>query len=197
MHYGVEAGYMRNTWEEAQGGNADWTIGFIAKYEASKRFLIETGLAYKNKKATFTDLEPGWGPTADLGKVKTSMYFWDLPVMLGCKIHLSENISLIPKLGWYASYGTNGTSEFFSRGNKYVKKTPVFHDPEAAKNKDLRNYPLLEADRFDTGLRIGLDLQYSRLSLRCTYSNSPLEHAYLLKSYRTDELTVTLAYYFK
>jgi hypothetical protein len=196
MHYGVEAGYMRNTWEEAQGGNTDWTIGFIAKYEASEHFLFETGLSYKNKRATFTDLEPNWGPTENWGKVKTSMYFLDLPVMAGCKVPLSEKILLIPKLGWYASCGMNGSTEFFSREYKYVKESPIFYDPEAEYNGHSYNHPS-PADRFDTGVKVGLDLQCSRLALRCAYNYGVLNHHYVYKNFKNRELTVTLAYYFK
>lgn len=143
--------------------------GITVDYTFKNNINLATGVYHTMKGAnTICADSYGYEMLVRLGYV-------ELPLMIGYRIPIVSNIYLTPAIGGYFAWGVNGTGEF--------EKNKAFDDPDEFMNMPEWSNPF-EAhhyhtatkpavvnafDRFDGGLRFGLNADIGKVNLSFNY----------------------------
>lgn len=129
VRLGVEAGMNLSHFKYSQSGKTQkvdgmkpgFQIGVTADYEFEKHWMLITGVSFMQthsnmKLATYTNAF--YFPNTEI-----KLNHLTIPLKVGYNIHINDNLSLIPSVGWYGSIN-------FSAGNaslKYIDGDEIRH----------------------------------------------------------------------
>lgn len=164
-NYGIEVGYTNNKFRtkslnsKAQSG---FKIGGIIDYNFKSNILIETGIAYERKGGI---LEGNNIASQKISKIEAShIDYLNIPVSVGYKVDIKNEILLIPQIGWFLNIGVQG-SGLLSGVDNYNQPYTMGIDIFSTSNTN-QYRPF---SRIDTGSIFCLNLQYKKVRLKCFY----------------------------
>ncbi|WP_301703925.1 outer membrane beta-barrel protein [uncultured Parabacteroides sp.] len=144
--------------------------GLTVDYAFKNRINLSTGVFHTMKGANTICAD-------DLGyEMLVRLGYLEVPVMIGYRIPIASNIHLTPSIGTYFSWGVNGYGEF--------EKSTTSNTPNESMNLtewsnpfESHYYNTAESERklayafnrFDTGLRFGLNTEIGRVSMSFNY----------------------------
>lgn len=144
--------------------------GVTVDYAFKNRINLSTGVFHTMKGANTICAD-------DLGyEMLVRLGYLEVPVMVGYRIPVASNIYLTPSVGAYFAWGVNGYGEF--------EKNATGNDPNESMNLiewsnpfQSHYYQTTESERklayafnkFDSGLRFGLNAEIGRISLSFNY----------------------------
>lgn len=144
--------------------------GLTVDYAFKNRINLSTGVFHTMKGANTICAD-------DLGyEMLVRLGYLEVQVMIGYRIPIASNIHLTPSIGTYFSWGVNGYGEF--------EKSTTSNTPNESMNLtewsnpfESHYYNTAESERklayafnrFDTGLRFGLNTEIGRVSMSFNY----------------------------
>ncbi|WP_293740170.1 outer membrane beta-barrel protein [uncultured Parabacteroides sp.] len=144
--------------------------GLTVDYAFKNRINLSTGVFHTMKGANTICAD-------DLGyEMLVRLGYLEVPVMIGYRIPIASNIHLTPSIGTYFSWGVNGYGEF--------EKSTTSNTPNESMNLtewsnpfESHYYNTAESERklayafnrFDTGLRFGLNAEIGHVSMSFNY----------------------------
>lgn len=174
--FGLETGLNISSFNQnsaLQNKKVGYNVGATFEYMFSKRVVIETGLFWTTKgTVNMTQLGDGM-----FGSISLSLGYLELPLTIGYKFKVVDNINIVPKVGCYFSYGLTGSGLVEGHG-KNENNLPAnawaasYTNPFTGFNTSLPPYVDAHIDpfkRFDSGLRFGLNFEVYRCLLGFSY----------------------------
>lgn len=125
--------------------------GAFAQFYFSKNFGLETGLFYTQLGGR--DKENDWN---EQFKVTANPAYLQLPVSAFYRFNLTPKLAFYPSFGLYAGYGLSG---------KFKVKGTVGSVDVGTENDYFDNF----ARKFDAGITVGVNFQYSKFLLGVGY----------------------------
>ncbi|MDR0541649.1 MAG: PorT family protein [Dysgonamonadaceae bacterium] len=126
-------------------------VGVVAQYMTTASFGFETGLYYS---MLGTDYKVTAGSVVS-EKITMNPSYLQLPITALYKFNVGTDLDLYPQAGVYLGYGLGGK---IKDGNESVNFFGKINDEEEE-----------IANRFDAGLTLGLNLQYSKFVIGLGY----------------------------
>lgn len=210
IKYGVEAGYLNNNLSGTSLKNKstnNYMLGGIISYTTNSNWVIESGLSYEKKGISVSDLNIDLSP-ATINKIDADMNYIQLPLVIGHNIKLSDKISITPKVGGYIASGIDGdgfvSGSYIPDGGiseplqlgvgwKNVFQSSNFTVPTLT---EISKVELSSFNRFDAGVRVGMDVNFSKFALRAAYNwgLKPIGNNFVNDA-KNRTFTLSLAYY--
>lgn len=165
-------------------GKIGYNVGVFAEYTLPASIYVLTGLDFTAKGAKIEEKDDG-----DMYKVTYSPLYLQLPIHIGYKVVLAENINLGIHAGPYLAYGIGGKVK--------MKYTSSERDTE----KEDENFFGSEKDggfkSLDLGLGFGADLEFGKYRIGLGYdlglSNIGRDKDYPIKN---KNLSINIGYKF-
>lgn len=135
-----------------------YNIGFVADYNFSPQIFLRTGLEFTTKGATLKSNSSYWQFCDTPGghlytKSKYMLNYLQLPVMLGYRLPINQQINLTANAGMYVGYRIYGSQ----------KRTSYITTSGSEIDRDL------VMDKFDCGFIAGIGSEYGKYSLAINY----------------------------
>lgn len=198
---GAEAGYLNSNYslsginKQQQHG---FLVGAIASYTIHDIGWIESGLTFQQKGFRFDPyvLE---GLPPSINDVNMKAYYLDLPLLMGLKFNVANELSILPKVGGFLSYGLHAKASFAGLTKEeeaftaeYNPFTVLYHIGSTV------DPPLIRYDygRLDVGVQAGLDVMWKQYALRGVYKYGLNSHYFFTDQMNCRTFSVSLAYYF-
>lgn len=164
-NYGIEVGYTNNKFQTKtleSSSKSGFKVGGIIDYTLKSNILIETGIAYERKGGK---LEGDNIASQKISKIEVShVDYLNIPVSVGYKIDIKNQISFIPQFGWFLNIGLQGSGQLSGIDNynqPYTIGVDIFSAPGISQYRPF--------NRIDTGPIFCLNLQYKMVRLKCSY----------------------------
>lgn len=129
----------------ASGARAGLALDFGVYNNGAMELSVQPGLNFSMKGFSLGDQE----------KVKTSLYYFDLPILANLRFAVADDLSAFVNAGPYLAYGFGGSAKF---GDNTDNSNP-FKETKIGETS-IRVY-----NPFDWGLQVGAGLEYSRVML--------------------------------
>lgn len=164
-NYGIEVGYTNNKFQTKtleSNSKSGFKVGGIINYTFKTNILIETGIAYERKGGKLE-----WDNIASqkISKIEVShVDYLNIPVSVGYKIGIKNQISFIPQIGWFLNIGLQGSgllSGIDNYNQPYTMGVDIFSAPSISQYRPF--------NRIDTGPIFCLNFQYKKVRLKCSY----------------------------
>ncbi|MDR1526400.1 MAG: PorT family protein [Dysgonamonadaceae bacterium] len=212
LKWGVRAGFNTSTISNfpefeisSEGGNLStsspykpgFQLGVVAQYMLTSQFGLESGLYYSqigSRHEVKTSLADLYATVI----TKTNPSYLQLPITVLYKFNVGTDLYLYPQAGLYLGYGLAGKVKFSYETNiPDVGSEDVLGDDSL----DLDFFGKdSETNRFDAGLTLGLNLQYSNYVIGVGYDLGLLkinkESETGVKDMKNANVKVTLGYFF-
>lgn len=183
------------------------SVGITADYLFNSGWVLQSGLYYTMKGAAGIWNDHNYRQQLNELKVRTG--YIELPVMLGYRLPLINDVYLTPSLGAYFAYGVNGNGEVnIITTNESTSRFDICRWNNPFKSNEWEGISRSRVDgfeRFDSGLRFGLNLEVRRfvvsfaydLGLKKTWSGFDTE-SYKSSTYKLKNRTafISLGYKF-
>lgn len=140
--------------------------GITVDYTFKNRINLATGVYHTMKGANTIIADTyGYETLVRLGYI-------ELPLMIGYRIPVASNIFLTPAIGGYFAWGVNGYGEFEKNQFGEHINGPEWSNPFETHHYSTLNGPensVNAFERFDGGLRFGLNADIGRVNLSFNY----------------------------
>lgn len=156
----------------ANSHNVDIQGGITVDYLLKNGLLLQSGLSYSSKGAS--GLWDHYNYLDELRQANIHLGYLEIPVMIGFRIPIMEQIHLVPSIGAYFACGVAGYGEvdiIISEEHEHARFGGEYWDnPYKAYNKKEHDDMGIKAfDRFDSGLRFGLSGEISKFVISFAY----------------------------
>lgn len=163
--FGLETGLNISTFNQndaLQSKKVGYNLGVTFEYMFPKRVVIETGLFWTTKG---TINMTNWADRP-IGNMNIRLSYLELPLTIGYKFRVADNINIVPKVGCYFSCGLTGSVDIEGHGvNEYNVPTHAWGGNYSNPFTRMRtSLPDINVDidpfkRFDSGLRFGVNAE--------------------------------------
>lgn len=195
--YGLEAGYVSNSIASSDLDSkykAGFAVGLVLDYTLSNNVLLETGLSYQKKGSKLYKLDK---PIFGMTELDATMNYLEMPLWIGYKIKNDSKWVITPKLGAFLAIGLDGKGTL--HGGDFQTSagwSNVFDDNIVSIEN--HNYSYRSFNRFDMGIRLGVNIAYSKYYLTTSYDWGLLEtHSTFGKKMENRTWLLALGYKFK
>lgn len=200
---GAEAGYLNNHFHVSSATENQqkhsYLAGVIASYTFRDIGWLESGLTVQQKGVGFKP-EPTYGSAISaIDNANMKATYLDLPVLIGLKLDLAKDISIIPKMGGFLSYGLIGTARFNGKteeGEAFSEKYDVFTALNYSGNIEDPRLLRYKYSRLDAGVQLGLDLMWKQYAIRGAYKFGLTDHYFFDSRINSRTFSISIAYYF-
>lgn len=147
--------------------------GFTGRYNITEGLFAESGLAFATKgfksedNSTSGNYWDDYGPNYD-SEIETTMetYNIDVPISIGCRFSLTENMKIRIKAGPYITYALFGESK--QKG--YTTYYPDIHSSETEHiNKTTKLSKMDNFKKFGVGIQGGIGFEIKQVTLSASY----------------------------
>lgn len=197
---GLEAGAGFNYLSSDDAQVSDYAkigvkVSAIVSHTTKYRLYLESGLGFaSNKGAILSGFKNQY---KTLQSVDSKLHYLQLPVSVGYKIQITNNWSIIPKVGMWVAVGVGGHSIVTgteSGGTSYqVRVLPFESDSYTLSGK---NYDIGGFSRQDWGTSFGVDIHYKHFALRAAFDLGLQDLNFDLGSPESHSFTLTMGYFF-
>ncbi len=201
IEYGLLAGVSLNNYVGEDTDDFSMKIGFNVAFAARYYFLdnlfLESGLGFATKGYKY-ELISSSGQYWDYdglnydSKVekKMSTYNLDLPVLIGYRFNLTDDVNLKVKVGPYVTYALSGelTTKGYNTVYPNIHESETEHFDYSYKIKDLDDFK-----RFGCGLSAGIDVNYKSFSV-CAKCQRGLTKTYKDREVYEQNMLLSLGY---
>ena len=146
-------------------------IGMGCYYDITSQLTLMSGIELTTKGGNNLKSDVGYSDKIKICDV--SLYYLQLPINVGYKIKLKEQISILPHAGFYFAYGIWGYGELtainFETQMIYRLYEDTWNPFQKGKWNDKSKTQLEAFKRFDYGLRFGFDTKVYRFLLHMIY----------------------------
>jgi len=178
-------------------------IGLSTEYSFTDHFVLMSGLDFVVKGSNNMQNDLSYSPEMKIFSVQLG--YLQLPILLGYKLKMKNEFVITPAIGLYFSYGIWGNAEidefnFDAREeNKYIEMD--WNPYTSTTLNDWGRTTLSGMDRFDYGLSLGIQAEYSRYYCKLYYDFG-LPYIWdgfgdNIKDVRNRSITVGFGYKFK
>lgn len=183
--FGVKAGAnIANTSSKNESGRIGFNVGGTVEYKLSDRFFLQSGLEFTSKGSKLKEqsfnfslpyFDSGELTSIDdldyvtyTGKAKASqnLMFLQIPLTIGYRLPLAEDINLTFNIGGYAGYGIAARSKYKING---TLKYPDGKTESVNTETTYKKYNETGLERFDYGLLGGIGIEYKKFSFNVNY----------------------------
>jgi hypothetical protein len=197
---GAEAGYLNSNYSII-GFNKQpqhsFLVGAIVSYTIRDIGWLESGLTFQQKGFRF---EPTYDEEwLSVNDARMKAYYLDLPLLMGFKFNITNELSILPKMGGFFSYGLHAKASFAGLSNegeafitKYDPFSTLFNRGTAVDPPSIR----YDYYRIDAGFQAGLDVMWKQYALRGAYKHGLIPHQFFTDQLNCRTFSVSLAYYF-
>lgn len=208
LKVGVEAtplyDWMSVTENKAKGGWG-YRTGVLAEYTFNCNFSFQTGVSFAKKTGEiYGDHLDG----TELNRIKyRQLNYISVPFMIGYKVPLSKDFSIIPRFGGFVGKGVGGTTDVYGiigkngafgkyEGKPWPEPGTPFEESYPSFGIKFQGQPYSPAMDIDSGIRAELGCQYKNIAatIGCEHSMWNLT-LYGGNTYMTT-LELSLRYYF-
>lgn len=172
VHLGVELGMNVSSLAiKSNSHNVDVAGGLSVDYLFNNGVMLQSGLYYSSKGAS--GLWDQYNYSSELRQADIHLGYIELPLMVGYRIPVMNNVYLVPAAGIYFACGVAGYGEIdaiVSNSEGYARGSERWDNPYKDLKWDwLADTEIKAFDRFDSGLRFGLSGEISRFVVSFTY----------------------------
>lgn len=151
--------------------NVDVAGGLSIDYLLKNGVILQSGLYYSSKGAS--GLWDQYNYSSALRQADIHLGYLEIPLMIGYRIPVMNNVYLIPSIGAYFSCGVAGYGEIdaiVSNDEGHARSIERWNNLyEDLKWDWLADTEIKAFDRFDSGLRFGLSGEISRFVVSFAY----------------------------
>lgn len=146
-------------------------IGFSADYLLTNHLVLISGLDYTVKGAN--NMQNNLSYSSEMKIFNIQLGYLQLPILLGYKFKMKNEFVLTPVAGFYFSYGIWGNSEIdefnfdAKEENRYIEMD--WNPYSSTTLNDWGRTSLSGIDRFDYGISLGLQAEYSSYFCKLYY----------------------------
>jgi hypothetical protein len=198
---GAEAGYLNSSYS-ISGFNRQpqhsFLVGAIASYTLHDIGWLESGLTFQQKGFRFDPYIIEEIPTS-INDVRMKTYNLDMPLLIGLKFNVTNELSILPKAGGFFSYGLHGKAAFAGLTNEgeaftteYDPFSALYHLGATVDPPSVR----IRYDRVDVGFQAGLDVMWKQYALRGAYKHALNQQYFFTDQMNCRTFSVSLGYYF-
>ncbi|MDR3128919.1 MAG: PorT family protein, partial [Tannerellaceae bacterium] len=111
---GAEAGYLNSNYyiigfnRQPQQG---FLLGAIASYTIRDIAWLESGITLQQKGFRFDPPQDDIIPNS-INDVRMKAYYLNIPLLMGLKLNVTNELSILPKVGAFFSYGLHAKAAF-------------------------------------------------------------------------------------
>lgn len=186
---GVEAGAAFNILKGSCGltdTKHGARVGITGNYTLKNKFQFETGVAYAFRGAKFTGLvSDPWFREFD-----SNAQYLQIPITAGYVTHLTNNIFLIPKAGFFLDIGLPNSTAHGVTINGDTYSVPLYGSRKIVTRNHYFN-------KVDCGMAFGFDILYKYLAFKFSYNMGIGGYYGMYTRYNNSQsINISLSYYF-
>lgn len=154
----------------SNSSNVDVSGGLSVDYLCNNGLVLQSGLYYTRKGAS--GLWDGYNYSSEIRNGEFHLGYMEIPLMVGYRFPVMNNVYLVPAIGAYFAYGAGGYAEvdvIVSNENGNGRTIEHWNPYKHLKSEWIADTEVNAFDRFDSGLRFGLSGEISRFVISFAY----------------------------